>query len=416
MEGRQATWRTYGGAYAGTAALEHLLAHAAVELPEGLPGSEALLLGIGGIGFSYNLYPGPWGVHLALGFTRPAGSGAFQRDVCRRLGVPVEIEETGNAVLAGRALREQVEAGNPVLVWGSKAALPYLGLREDLAPVTEHLWVVTGFAAERESFRIADLAPGSLELSENEMAVARSALFTAKHRRMTVKEEGTRKGGARNEEARSRLLRSGLPASVSALREPLLPGQGLPGIARWAASLEDGESPRGWPRQLASGPRLFDALTGLFRIVHLETAGALRGLWADFLHDAAEWGRAPALAEVEPRYRDLAVRWRELAVAALPDDVPALAEARRLLSERDRVFRRQGWERQGDSASRLDELDRKLDGLREGMDQALPPSSSRARELLADLAGRIRELHEEEQNAVETLSLALDQMAEEHDG
>lgn len=154
-------WSPHGGLFAGTAALEHLLAHAGVEPAQGLPTCEALLLGMGGIGFSVNLYPGPWGVHLALGFTRATGSGVFQREICRRLGIAVEIEETGNAVLAGRALVELARTGRPALLWGSKAALPYWGLRKELAPITEHLWVVTGEGSTPESLRIADLASES---------------------------------------------------------------------------------------------------------------------------------------------------------------------------------------------------------------------------------------------------------------
>lgn len=421
-----AGWRSHGGTFAGTAALAHLLAHARVEAPEGLlggeslpcsnAGSEALLLGLGGLGFWFNLYPGPWGVHLALGFTRPAGSGVYQRDVCRRLGIPVEIVETGNAVLAGRALREQVEAGRPVLLWGSKAAMPHLGVREELAPVTEHLWVVTGFGAERERYRVADLAPGPIELSVDEVAAARSVLFTAKHRRMTV-EVADSHGEAESRDSRRpglrRQVRDALTATLGALTEPLLPGQGLTGMARWAEALEDADSPRGWVRQLSTSAHLFDVLTELFRAVRLETDGALRDLEAAFLGEVADRIPVPALAEAETRYRDLAARWRELADAALPDGVPGLSEARRLFMERDRLYRREGWERDGESAARLEKLDRKLGEIRHEMDAGAVPSAHETRELLADLADRLRRIYKEETRAADALRATLDVLEEE---
>ena len=415
-------WRPYGGAFAGTAALEHLLAHAGVApedppwaevLPRSDAGSESLLLGLGGVGFSFNLYPGPWGLHLALGFTRPVGSGVFQREVCKRLGVRVEIEETGNAALGGRALRQRAEAERPVLLWGSKAALPHMGLREELAPVIEHLWVVTGLGADRERYRVADLAPGPLELSVDEVAAARTALFTAKHRRLTVVAQDEGRGEPRHRDPR-RLLRDVVTGTLDSLTEPLLPSQGLPGMARWADALEDTDSPRGWVWQLSTGARLFDVLTAMFRTVRLETGGALRGLWADFLHAAQSWTPVPALSEAAERYCDLAGNWRELADAALPEGgVPELAAARRLLIERDRRFRREGWERGGDSAERLEQLDRELEEIRRGLDGGTGLSCTRSRELMADLASRIRRIYRDETRAAEALQAALDPLEKE---
>lgn len=396
-------WSPHGGLFAGTAALEHLLAHAEVDLGEpwdGWPASEALLLGLGGLGFSVNLYPGPWGVHLALGSTRATGSGVLQRDICRRLGVRVEIEETGNAVLAGKALAERVDAGRPVLLWGSKAALPYLGFREDLAPVTEHLWVVTGHGPEPETFEIVDLAPGPLHLSKDEVAGARAALFTAKHRRMTLAEPDP-EGRAREPLDPEHQILGALEATLQALREPLLPTQGLPGLRHWAENLGDSEGP--WARQIAAESGLFDVLTGLFRSVQLETGGALRGLWADFLHQVETRFAAPALAEVEELYRLLARDWSDLATAALPENQPVLAEARRLLTERDRLFRRQGWRREGAAAK----LDRSFRELRDEGGRKLVGSGTGLRALLADLGDRVHRIHRQETRAAEALATAV---------
>lgn len=399
----------YGGACAGTVALEHLCAHAGLEAAT-LPLDEAWVLGAGGLGFTYNSYPGAWGVHVALGFLRPARAGVFLRRAAGELGLGVEVRETGNHAFARRWLGEALDEGRPALLWGSRAVLPWSGLRHGLRALVEHPWVVTGRGAAGGILRVADLAPGPLEMDEETTAEARAALFTAKHRQMTLAAPAAEAADP------GRFLARALDASVRGLTDPLLPSQGLPALERWGRSLVDADDPRGWPRLLPAGTELFDALTDLWRQVEgWSGGGALRGLYGEFLSQAGEalgvdGPAATGLREAAERYRRLAREWTALAAAALPGSAPAeggdgLVRVRRLLEERDRIFRREGFHTR--EARRLEGIDRRLEGLRERAGVRFPLAPEEVEGLRGELSRRVAELHAREVEAVGVLARCM---------
>lgn len=375
----------FGGVFPETAALTHLLAHHGRSVGEG-----AVLAAAGGVGFSYNVYPGRWGVHVALGFEVPAGAGVLARAACERLGVPALVDETGNAVVAERSLLKVLQQERPAMLWGARGRLPWFSVREDLVSLVPHQWVAVGFDPEPDVFRVADLAPGPLRISRTDLAAARSALFSAKHRRLTVTDD--RPEPVDPVEAARRGLRSGLEA----LRRPLLPGQGLPGLARWADLLVDTEDAKSWPRMFGkwSGAHFYDALVSIYQAVEITCGGgALRGLFANFLERAGA-------SEAAGHYRELGHAWSDLARAALPAEVPQLGRARKLLSRRDRLFREQGAE----ATAELTELDRGLALLRERAETAPILTEAEAEEFRRDLSRRILDLHRGERAAAEALT------------
>lgn len=382
-------YRRFGGVFPETAALTHVLAHHGRKVGEG-----AVLAAAGGIGFSYNVYPGEWGLHVSLGFEVPAGAGVLARAACDRLGVPAAVDETGNATVAERRLLEILQRERPVLLWGARGRLPWFSLREDLVPLVAHQWVVFGFDPDDDAFQVADLAPDALRVSRSEMAAARSALFSAKHRRLTVTEDAVEPVDP------VVAARRGLRSGVEALQRPLLPGQGLPGLARWADLLVDNGDAKGWPKMFGkwSGAHFYDALVSIYQAVEVTSGGgALRGLFSDFLE------RAGAL-EASGHYRELAEAWSDLARAALPAEVPQLGRARKLLSRRDRLFREQGAE----VASELGDLDRALALLRERAETAPILTEAESEELRRDLSRRVLDLHRGERVAAEALAAWLD--------
>jgi hypothetical protein len=375
-------YRGFGGIYDETAPLAHLLAH------HGHPVSEGLLLAVsGGVGFSYNVYPGAWGVHLALGFGVPAGAGVLARAVGERLGVPTRVDETGNGVVAERQLLTGLAQGEPALLWGARGRLPYFAVREELVPLLSHQWVVWGYDARADTFLVADLAPGPLEVRREQLAAARSGLFSAKHRRLAVQ-------AGEEPLDLERAARRGLRAGLEALEAPLLLGQGLPGLARWADLLVDPQDARGWPRFFWSGGALFyDALVAVYEAVEIRCCGgALRGLLAEAL---ARLGAT----EAAERYRDLAAGWSALASAALPAGYELLARTRRALTLRDRLFRERG----GDAAAELVRLDEDLLALRREATAAPAVPEREAAELRGELSRRLLELHRGEREAARAL-------------
>jgi hypothetical protein len=383
-------YRGFGGVYAGTASLAHLLAHHSVGAPVG---ESAVLAAGGGLGFSYNAYPGHWGVHVALTFEVPAGAGVVARAACDRLGAPARVDETGNGVVAERALLKSLRVGQPCLLWGAKGELPYYRLRDEVVPLVEHQWVAYGYDPEDDEFLVADLAPGPLRVSRHDTAAARSGLFSAKHRKLTL-EMG--RAAAVDPDAAAR---RGLRAGLEAYRVPLLPGQGLNGLARWADLMVDTESPKGWPQLFNrwQGSHFYDALVAIYEAIEItHGGGALRGLLALYLDRAGAH-------ETAARYRQLASAWSGLAHAALPSSIPQLAHARRLLSERDRLLREEGPGEPG-TGSRLAALDEELSGLRQRAESAPILTESEAADFRRDLSRRVLDLHRSERAAADDLS------------
>lgn len=398
------TWRRYGGRFAPTASLEHLLARSGPPCPEGVRATEAWLLAAGGVGFSYKVYRGPWGLHVALEMVRPAGSGVGLRDACRRLGLAFQVEEISNARLAAQRLRQVLEASGAVLLWGSAAALPWSGLRPDLVPLVEHTWVVEGREAGgdgEEIFRVADLAPGPLHLGGDSLDAARDAPFAVQHRQLWFAE------GAALDPMELPDPAALLEPTLSSLEDPLLPGQGLAGLEEWGRWLAGEEAvPRHRRESLRDGTQVFDVLVEIWRAVVGRTGGgALRDLGADFLADAAELeavttpARAEAWCGAEAAYRDLARRWDELARAALPAGL-GLGEVRRRLEERQRVLRRGAGRGRLSSLAALDEG---LARLRAEAGSSLEPSAAAVDAVFGELAERVADLARAEEKGAELL-------------
>lgn len=313
----------FGGVSSETACLAKLLVHAGLHADEA-----AVLAAGGGIGFAYNLYPGPWGVHVAVGFLQPGGAGEFSRRAMERLGVEVRLTEESNAVFAERALVSELGKGRPAMLWGAKAELPWFPVRPELAPLVEHRWVVWGRESEDGDFLVSDLAAGPLRLDPERLAGARSALFAAKHRQLTVHSVAEVPDPVRLDRAAAR-------ASARVLRDPLLPGQGLAGIERWAGLLVDREARRGWPRLMhpeRPGKALYDALVAVYDAVELAAPGGLRELWALHLERLGA-------SEAAGHYREVADGWRTVGRTALADGERLLRRTRETLRRRDRRFR-----------------------------------------------------------------------------
>ena len=107
----------------------------------------------------------------------------------------------------------------------------------------------------------------------------------------------------------------------------------LPAFRKWEWLLTTTGNAKAWPRVFADRVSLFDACLSIYE--NLEPSGwnggHLRGLYADFLDEAAALLEARALAPAAAAYRQAAARWHEVAEVALPGDVEPFAEARRLI-------------------------------------------------------------------------------------
>jgi hypothetical protein len=132
------------------------------------------------------------------------------------------------------------------------------------------------------------------------------------------------------------VLRSAVRAGLADAAEHLSAASdsfGLPAWRKWARTLTNERAAKGWPRVFASGQGLAGALLSTYEGIQPVGmfGGHLRGLYADFLDEAAALLETPALADAAVAWRDAGERWQALAELVLPPE--PFGRVRELLAE-----------------------------------------------------------------------------------
>jgi hypothetical protein len=372
-----------------TTALRILLANRDVTAPHhGELPSEALLFGVaGGIGAGVFTFRYESVSTLFVGGRHLWQDGhAYVVGACERLGLPIEVHETGSA----RRAVEQLEAAlaeGPALAWLDGTRLPHRGNVGNQDESGYH--AVTVYTHDGDGALIGDLAPQPIRVPAADLAEARGRVRKFRHRLLTL--------GA---DARIRdlegAIRAGLHATVDGLEHPDMGSYSarfrLDAFATLADDLRGGGK-RGWATVFPRGRRLWVALISLYRYLEHEGSGGglMRPLFADFLDEAAAVLGNDRSGAAE-HYRSLGAGWSELARAALPEDAPLLGEARTLIDGIDEAF----FEQSGEAEDGVREMRARLIELGDEAERAFPLSEADTDALLADLAGRLRELHRSE--------------------
>ncbi len=179
----------------------------------------------------------------------------------------------------------------------------------------------------------------------------------------------------------------------------------LPTLRKWARLMTDSRNKKSWPNVFAEQTRLYGSLRSIYEGIELggTGGGGMRGMYADFLDEAAPVIGVPALSEVAAKYRALAGRWTELAEASLPSDVPGFRETKRLLSQRHAIFIKKG----GEGLADMRPLDEGILAVQTEMNDAFPLDGEATFRLFEELQKRLYELYEEEKAALAELEAAL---------
>ena len=121
-------------------------------------------------------------------------------------------------------------------------------------------------------------------------------------------------------------------------------------------------------------------------IEHYGTGGGLsRPLFAEFLVEAGEALGQKPLRTLGERYAELGRDWSALADAALPDDVPAMREAKDVLARRAELLHSDGPE----ATAAVRESWQRLDELARSAQERFPLSDAAAADLRAALQRRL---------------------------
>lgn len=291
------------------------------------PLSEAMLAGLaGGIGFMVFTFDYDSGTTATV-VTR-AHPEPYVENLLTRVGVPVRQVHTSSAKAAQTHLDEGLDAGRAVVVRVTETVLPWV---DSDVPDTDAESVDLAVLGEDEDGKyLLDDGSGVLRvLRPGQLSAARSRRKKDKNWQAWVPEsvqprEGALEAGiaAAVRETAARLLGeselAGIPAHFAK-------NFGVAGLRTWAAKLT-GTGARDWPALFGDADRLESALamvSGFFDAGRYSGPGGLRGLYADFLEEAAGRDGLAPLAGAAGAYRGLAADWDELIALLRPEAVRA---------------------------------------------------------------------------------------------
>jgi len=395
-----AGYRT-GGVYSQTAGLRNILRYYGTTAPHTRePYTEAMLFGIaGGLGVSYWTWEFKGREPLATIFFRNLNEkdGRFFDRCCERINAPITVHETGSKARAEAALREAIGAGRPPLAWLDLASTPYLFLPTELTKWFGHEAVICGLDDERGIAEIDDRAPMPLEIDLAALAASRAAIGSAKNRLITVEPPSVDPDlGAE--------IAEGIRDCVESMVRPPISNLGLPGLKKWADMVRHPRDRKGWRAVFPRGAALYEALVSTYTgIVTAGTGGdAMRGLYADFLEEAARATGRTVYREAAGSFRVAAALWTQFAQSLLPDASPLLRRTRSLINENRRLLEEVGQAAMPGIANNV----RKLQELRAEIVGSFPLDEAEVHALFEDMAEQLLALHAVESAAIEVLERA----------
>ena len=389
-----------------TTALRILLTAAGVHAPHTkAPFTEAMLFGIaGGVGigvFSFLYEKANFASFYVAGRNDWADDTRYLTRATERVGARASVAE--GVKPASQAITAALAAGQPCIVWLDAASLPYKAMPAMLSGMASHVVVLYAIDDDAKTARIGDLSDEAIEIPSDVLAAARARIRKDRNRVMTLR------AGA-SVPALDTLVRAGLEAC----RDGLLGANAVGGsktnfsldaLRVWGDRLHGSRDKDSWERVFTRGGRLWRGLTSINEYVeHYGTGGGLcRPLFAEFLAEAGEALGDASVHALGERYAELGRDWSDLADAALPDDVPAMREAKELLARRSELLHSDG----PPATDAVRATWQRLDELAAAADQSFPLSDSAIADLRVQLQGRVRAIHAAEVAAHEALTTVL---------
>jgi hypothetical protein len=400
-----AEYQLLGGIHPDTHAIAGVLANRGLLAPHsGQPLSEAMVLGVGGgLGAGYILWE--FKAHdqrsPVFGFRNSwQYPDRWAKKTCRRLGVPAAVHETGSTRKADDELRAAVGQGVPAIAWADQQLLGYRHLPAWLEGYGGPPVTIYGIDDDAGTALVDDRNRAPLTVPLDALAAARARVGSYKHRLLVLDAPAAELDA----DGLRAAVRDGLAEQVEHLSQRS-DSFSLPAFRKWARLLTDTRNAKAWPKVFADRVSLFDACLSVYE--NLEPAagwdgGNLRGLYAEFLDEAAGLLDTPALGKAAAAYREAAARWDEVAAVALPADHDPFAEARRL------VDRLQAQVERGDAGRReAASTAGRLWALRDRWRPEFPGDDQAVDALLVGLAAAVGAACDAEEAALAALAGAL---------
>lgn len=394
----------FSGCHPETGTVRNALAYQGVTAPHtGEPYTEALLLGISGgitVGYFTFEYKG-YLPHIAL-LTRNTFDPL--ETVFERLALPREVIHTTSAARGEENLREALGSGQPAIVWADMFSLSYNTL-----PYDERNWRVAPvlvYGLEDDCAYLADRAEAPIVIPASELQTARARIKKDKFRVMTLEAPDAGRLAA--------AVSKGIWECISLYTDAPPRGKrdsfGLAALRYWAKMLTNTRNRHSWIRYFSPGERLWMALAGnvtqpgiFSSIMHEDGNSAERGMYADFLDEAAVILEKSDLNAVAELFRKSEAEWSTLGRIVLPQNVPVFKETRELLLQKQGLFLEQGVS----ALEEIRQINARLRELQEHVAREFPMPENELIDFFNRLAEQVLVIHDCEQTAIEKLQAAM---------
>lgn len=397
-------YNEFAGRHYETGTIRNALAYQGVKAPHtNEPISEALLLGISGgitVGyftFEYEGYP----PHIAL-LTRNTFDP--METIFERLAIPRDTMQTGSSEKGEENLREALEGGRPAIVWADMFTLPYNHLPHDERNWGMRPLLVYGY--EDGSAYIADRASVPITISSEVLHQARGRVQKDRFRVMTLDAPDF----SRLPSAVSKGIWQCIALFTDAPPKGKRDNFGLAALQHWSNMLTNTRNKQSWARYFPPGERLWMALAGnvvqpgVFSwINHGSGNSAERGMYADFLEEAAVILDKPGLREAADLFRQSETQWTALKDMVLPASYPLFQEAAELLTRKGRLFIEQGT----NASEAVEEVNTRLKALRQEASADFPMTDADYTAFREGLAGQVQAVHDIERDAAACLQSVM---------
>ena len=261
--------------------------------------------------------------------------------------------------------------------------------------------------SDERSVTIADRSSQPLHLSMADLTKARGRVKDDKYRLITLDAPQTAKlAGA---------VHKGICQAIKLFTEEPPRGArdnfGFAAYEKLAGLLVNTRNKQSWERFFAPGVRMYHALAGSpvqpgayhWVMTWGSANGAERGLYADFLDEAAQILKKLALKESAEKFRESYELWLKFADALLPDDVPLLGESKKLIQKKHDLFINKGESALED----IKKINSRLNELLEESKTDFPLSNTQASEFRANLRDILLKISAVEKQAVDLMQNAI---------
>ena len=388
----------FPGSIPAAAALRALLSEAGIRNPRtGAPLSEAMVFGIaGGIGagvFAFYYPKEDFSSFFIAGRHLWQDDLGWTREALARFGLTPVVKESAGVKPGERQLRELLEGGRPVMAWLDASELPHRAMPARFSGGAYHVVAIHGVDDDDATALVGDLADDPVPVPLADLARARGRIRKFKSRILAVDR-------APRSPDLGPLVRSGIQACLDALTTCKMKNFRLDAFAHWAQQLDGSKAADSWEKMFPPGHRLYQGLWSITEYIeHYGTGGGLtRPMFAEFLEEAGTTLSDRALTAAAAQYAELGRGWTALAEAALPAQVPELAETRALLARRS--------EHRADGANGTAEVAASWEALEEQaarLKRKFPLDAAASVALRRDLKQGVLALHAGEVEALDTL-------------